>query len=756
MSPRSAQGFRPPPRGDDATRFTTGSGAHDFQQIARMYGDIHNHSHAGAPPEELYRQGLDLLHREQPEAAHQLISDAVSRGHVSAESLYYLMLSLVRRRAVDELTGSELRQIREIGRRIRAYPDDAYREAGGAILALLRGAFGLVPEQPDETATRGARSPLNAELVLKDLPAPRRDEITNHLRGIISGAEQDRLDHEEEQEIREKRMSDDREERVPLFFMHDPEPPEPLRPAPPRFGLAGPAWFALAAVACVAGLVSLARLAVLGDVAAAVPGLLLVVAGAGAALRYGLDAAWRLWRLAEEEDRRTRSVPATRRAGAARLYAGGLLPPAQTQAFHDEIYAIVRGRFDEQLEAHEDLATWRQESEIVRQNLAAELTDLYARQDRRTDAWTLDWLVQHHAAATAGAWRRGALRTSDAALRTPFTGWAAFAGGAVALLAGVALTLAAAAGESAGLAFGSVLLLCAGGYFGVRRGFGLYAERRRFAADSEEFARRHEEELRVYEWWRDYLASRRPTDSEMARWLDYDLRHLRRRAILHYDLRNSDIEAAFFVLEAAPGCLRARVRGRPQRYSDYVVRLFLLTSGGFRLRVWSLDFFTARDEGRSRQSFRYDVIGTAHLDEESVPERLRITLTNRQQIDVRVECYGRSRGGEARRLPDDLDAEQLRELALTSSGISRARDILEGVAAEGRAWFDQQRARNRERFREVLDGPGGFTDDLPDDTSHDLPDDIGSDAEDLGAPGNAGDSGNAEGSGNPGEAGKES
>ncbi len=710
MTSQPAPGFQPPPRGGaGAVHFTTGADAHHFQQIAHMHGDQHIHSHAEATPEQLYRRGRSLLDHEQPEEAHRHLSQAVSRGHATPEALYYLMLSIVRRRALDELTEDELRQLREIGRRLRGQPDDEYRAAGGALLTLLLGAFGLTPEQPDETAARGTRSSLNVELVLKDLPAPRRDEITNHLRGIISGTEQDRLDQEEEQEIREQRMGDDRERRVPLFFIPDPERPVPLRPVPPRFGPVRTVWFVLSALAGGAGLVSLARLALAGDVASAVPGLLLVAAGAAGALRYGLDAAWRLRRLAEEEDGRTRSVPATRRSGAARLYADELLPPAEAHAFHNEIQTIVRTRFDEQLagdaQAHEDLAGWQRDTEIARQNLAAELTDLYARHGRRPGAWSLDYLVQHHAAAAAHAWRAGTLRSDEAALRVPPTGWLATAAGALAVLAGAALTLPAATAESVSSALGAVLLLGAGGFFGVRHGFACYAERRRFAADREAFARRHEEELGVYDWWRAHLARWRPTDGEMARWLDYDLRHLRRQAVVQDQLRNSDIETAFFVLEGAPGCLRARVPGRPQRYSDYIVRLFVLTSGGVRLSVCTLDFFTALDQGRSRHSFRYDVIGTADLDEESVPEQLRITLGNQRRIDVAVESYGRLHGGTAGGHPGDLDATQLRELALRSSGISRARDILMGVAAEGRAWFDQQRARNRERFREVVAGP---------------------------------------------------
>lgn len=761
MNDIPAPEFRPP------QSFHAEAGSHVGQQIGTNHGDINNNYTVDpdASPEKKFETGLWYLRGGLREQAEELICEAIAKGHVSAQSLYYWSLSILSRRSVQDLSMNDMTKLstieRLLGERRRGRATDAadapYRDAADFVMTLRNDAFGKARQQglrqdTDEVASRrgeagtaagattganaanGANAPAGAASAngaaaatavaaeLDGLPDDRRSEVQDHLRAILSGVARDRLDKLEDEDIRAHRMDRRRKERVPLFFQPDPLRPVPVPTAERRPSIKDTAALVFGALLLLGGLWVAFGVMFSGSVGLAVGGLLLVLAGTTAAVRFGMDRAWSADRLRQEDRWRRNGGPATRRHAP---WAPAWDPSghsAKEADFRRTIDAIIDRRFADELTAEENRPAWHKAAAVVRSDLGAELYDLYY--DPDADPWRLDWLIQLRAHETAELWRAGRLPALPGPKRVAMSLTAGFAAGLAVLAIGLYLAGTAAGRESVGRTAGAALLLAAGGYLAVRGGYPRYAEQRRRDADRREFGRRHAHELGVYEAWRDFLAEHRPMDWEMGRWLDYDLRHLRREALQAYDLRNLDVIYDFFVVEAGDDSVRAKVRYGPARHSSYRIHLYVMTARSIRQGEWPLlDFAAATHTGRSDSAFPYDSISSVRVTrvshqltdsrEETVavqpdgslranPQADALTLDEALIIErnsghtttVRVENY-------TKLLEEAFETlDELRRLALESSGISTASRILLAVAAEGRDWFAQQRLRSSQKFAE--------------------------------------------------------
>ena len=217
----------------------------------------------------------------------------------------------------------------------------------------------------------------------------------------------------------------------------------------------------------------------------------------------------------------------------------------------------------------------------------------------------------------------------------------------------------------------------------------------------------------------------RPSDVEMARWLDYDKLYVKNLAMNTAGLANRDLIAHAILTEAGYPCMRARVLFGPLRYSRYRVTVFLLTEAGVRQVSLDLDFLDGTLSYQRRTSFRYDAVSSARVTEVEiwldsgrrsvialndahdgrqspqevnspiVSQALRLSLTDGHVVDVVIED---AVGGFLDQLREDK--ESLLELALDSSGVKNALRVLDSVAAEGRGWIQEERRR---RNRRILD-----------------------------------------------------
>jgi hypothetical protein len=249
------------------------------------------------------------------------------------------------------------------------------------------------------------------------------------------------------------------------------------------------------------------------------------------------------------------------------------------------------------------------------------------------------------------------------------------------------------------------VVLAAGGCYATGGISKILATRRHdleVAADNE---RLFAEETTGYRHWCEVLRDR-PTDPEMAGWLDLDRSYLKTAALRRCGLTNRDLIAHVVLTEGTPKALRARVIHGPMRYSRYVVMVFLLTRSGVRQVEVNLDFLNGDVHNERRTAFRYDTLASARVAEVGVRfadtspngqqsatvqrRTFNLSLLNGEKITLVVEDF------EGLADPEE-DGNRLLRIALDSSGISGALHILEAVAAEGRDWTTREHER-RERL----------------------------------------------------------
>ncbi|MFE0522981.1 hypothetical protein [Streptomyces sp. NPDC058954] len=685
---------------------------------------------ADAPPEEQFKAGVRELNSNNRISALRYLEKAFEAERTPARA-YYLMLAILSGQSFELLGEEHMERLRQVAD-LAKQPDGptggddarhAYKPAIHFVSHLLK-----LLSQPPEAAEAYART-----LTMDALPANRRSEILQHLQMIIDGVARDRLDVWDAAEVAEKRYAGDRQNRAVKFFIPDPVEPKQRIAAPTDVTSAEQA--ALIAAAALGALGMTFALAVLfrGSIGTAVLVLLTCGPGGATAMRYGMERHWLGERLADENRRHFTIPPGSQ--PWQRTWGTGAVPfnPAvfpgayriawpdpQYEDFHAEISKVITRWFNLQVSDGEGASAWTQHSTGVRLSLANELTIAYG---GTNGVVGLEWLVAMHAAYTARAWRNRTLFAYQQQLQVPPQISLAFWVGLLAFSVGALIGVGGVLSLDAGTGFLAIALLAVAGVLAGRTGYAVFAKRRTHAADVEVFGRRYSDELQVWQQWRAYLADR-PTDVEMAKWLDYDLRALRRESLNHYGLSHHEVRKYFFVTEADPGCARARNLYGPPRYSSYIIRLFLLTEGGVRQHEWTMDFITARPHREDRRSFRYDAIasvavtqigrrgvgplhnivslgneppgigpGTRPSDELILSQALELSLLNSEKLEIVIENFNNfiNRRFENR--------EQLSQLALESSGVSTALRILESVAAEGRGWFAAQRASLARRLK---------------------------------------------------------
>jgi hypothetical protein len=261
------------------------------------------------------------------------------------------------------------------------------------------------------------------------------------------------------------------------------------------------------------------------------------------------------------------------------------------------------------------------------------------------------------------------------------------------------------------IVLGSFAALTGGGRL-IVLGCTAFTDRRRYREEVDAHEKLIAEERKA---WRDekLRLADRPSDPEMAIWLDYDKDHVRLEAMRRWKLDNRDVVAHIVMSEGAEGTARARVPDGPTRYSRYIVRLFLLTYNGVRQLNVHLDFTTGAENKQTRSAFRYDAIAAAQIEEPNVwphgrrqvatPEgggpagqlprpvlrqALHLTLFDGTPVDIKAE-YQDLLTNESRH-----DREVLFDLDRQTSGAVSALRTLESVAGEGREWLKRERERS--------------------------------------------------------------
>ncbi|MBB5081798.1 hypothetical protein [Nonomuraea endophytica] len=633
--------------------------------------------------------GLNYLKGDMPRRAETLIRDAAMSGYRSSEAAYYWVLATLSDRSFDHLGPDEFTHLSAASAMAAEFPHDAWRRALNVVIELIH----CITEEEENGIPNLARFSA-AFAAYQALPKERRDEIHRHLEMILNGWIQDRVEELEAHHVQTMRLSSNRENRVWKFFEPTPTAPRQIRPPAPVLDTGK-------AVKLVSG-------ALLGGCGAV--WLVVLMAGANlltTVLALALVGAW---------------LAATIMAGLPRRLADKHAPPTWWPGGFPAAVSSSVDHWFQRAAPRDPVAArqWEWDSDPVRQKLKADLIHLYGGDHVRVGP--IRWLVRWHAADTAQQFAEGR------ALRTDSLPGAILAGNVALAIAGFIALVSAATTSFLGM-LGAGLLLGLAAALAWKDALdhlaNVFEHARTVAAAQRRFAAEQQE----YERWSMALADR-PTDAEMAAWLDYDKMMIKNLALKHYGLSNRDVIAHLSLTEGAPGCRRARVLYGPLRYSAYVVLLFLLTEGGVRQVTVDLDFFKGLTSHERRTTFRYEMIASARVTEVGVrfdhgrrhvmaredihpldlqklvhSRAFRLSLVNRQHIDVLVDNYEEGVFDRARETITFLTA-----LALDTSGVTGALRILEAVSAEGREWLAHERARRRRRlrdFRESQRFPGG-------------------------------------------------
>ncbi|MEV0554181.1 hypothetical protein AB0I27_12055 [Streptomyces sp. NPDC050597] len=682
-----------------------------------------------ATAEERLEQGVRSLRAGMRDRAEQLISEAVERSDThSPEGLYYWALSIVSRRSPEDLTDEDWHKLRHALDLLRGDPGE-YGAAGRALHELMKASVG-----PSRTGEPGSR--LDATLLLESLPDDEiRAQLKDHLRYLLRGIERDSLDSEEAGELGE-RLAKNRKERAPLFFTPDPVLQCPLPPEEPKFdpAIAG----ILGGIGAVLG-VLLLIMQIPDDLLesekavawlAFTTGCLALAFGVPEWLRSAVRSARRgEWRadpdgkvVFDQEQNPFRRQGA--RLGAVLINNKQWREEREQRAkerrktkkarFRRTVEAIVQDRFlDYEPKGSENAKQWRRHTERARQDL---IDDLTHRHWRTGAPGALDWLIQLRA-KEIGGWHvdPAHVRFEEGFRRV--RGVCALLG--VGLLAVTVVRIIPGRDPDDGVIAASLL---AGSVGAISLSALHYARVRAYRRDRKQY----EDDLLEREKWQNELTLGRPGDEQMARWYDLDQRYLRREVLAEHRMEHRDILFSFFLVEGVPGCVRAKVKNGPPRYSQYRQTFYVLTSSGVWVSAWNVDFATGEHDGRQDTVFRYDAISSVTVESVGVRsgdslreivalsedgalrdageedglvlhEALRLALHNGQRLTALLENY------EQLYDSDHEDRGQLRRLALESSGITAGFRILTALATEGRKWFAQRRQRSYQAF--VGSGP---------------------------------------------------
>ncbi|MFC4050615.1 hypothetical protein ACFOY4_13040 [Actinomadura syzygii] len=705
-------------------------------QFAYMYGNVHIYDVGeSAPPEERFDKALNLLDGAMPRRAEQLIQEAVEGGYQSHKVAYYWALAVLSGRSFDHLDNPEFESLRHASALVDPNNPDEWVEALNVITRfvnclLQQERVGMMNEQEYELSLR-----------LHDaLPEVRREELRRHLEFIMTGALQDRLEATYAAKIREYRMAGDRENRAKKFFTPIPYPPIPREPTESAITTGARVGAALGAV--IAGMSLLTAFFVIIPAAPLTALLFATGVGGGGYLLATKGIEWLViqGRIAADDSRHgkypetptayTPAKPQEDEEDDDHEWGESDRADREHRSFlrrRDAFRSVVAPFVDicfvlENPDGANKRKDWWEATKGLRDALADDIRRRYTEPDLMINE--LDWLITWHAERAKERWEKGTLREHRDGLRAQSPDGMAVLGR---FALGFGLLCGVIGLFRASLGFGLLLILLvgAGAAIGWAGGFRVQVVKQRInRAEAEWIAAEEAAEKAAFEACQAELADR-PSDAEIARWLDHDKFYIKNLAMNTCGLANRDIVAHAILTEYLAPCMKARVVFGPPRYSRYRVIVFLLTEAGVRQISVDLDFLTGTVSNQQRNNFRYDAIASARVLEVGVrfdagrrsvilmeeadkakkdkdkknveslisSQAFRLSLTGGPPIEIVVEHFDE---GFLDRLRENVDS--LFELALDNSGVRGALRVLESVAAEGREWLGQERKRRTRRM----------------------------------------------------------
>jgi hypothetical protein len=643
-------------------------------QADSIYGDVsivHVHEAPYDPPEgataeEKFRTGVKNLEGGKASEARALIWEAMMKGYDTSEARFYWLIAMLSERTIRQFSDEEISQLRSKAKQQPAIATDSWEDGTHLIFQLLE-SVGVLQANPRPDIAQ----------VFKEfdiLSKKQRDLLLPHLELFLEGPLKDRIWREERSNAESGQLSGDRKNRAWMFF-------QPV-PAEPRVTQAQPiattsteqrvAWASTGIFVVAVGFFGweLARHgAILGLLA-----YVIALAGAAVAAVTSRELRFLAERRRQKDERLRTPVRSTS------------VPPRG--GFAEKVDALFNRYAAKYVPDKDERAVWQAATAGIRKFDRDEIVTQY--RETRIPADRVAWLVRYRIRKSRDSWSSGKLYEYREQLRPMSSAVAKFrAGKAVAILSAVvaivmfrADPLADAAGTIASLA---------GGNWVWRNWLRIDLERRRFAADTEESAHRKADSYKEFMRWSDRL-KRSPSDAEMAAWLECDRTVLLGKSIDHYKLARHQVITYALLEEAGPRAKRARVRNGPMRYSRYSLIVFLLTSDGVRQMSADLRFLQGDVIEGDRLNYRYDAVASAHVSltprpsgDSRIQQKFKLTLVNGEQITAIVTDL------DPENFQQGETEQSLERATLDAASVANTLHVLEGIAAEGRAWFQERR-----------------------------------------------------------------
>ncbi|MDO3704044.1 hypothetical protein Q3W71_20465 [Micromonospora sp. C28SCA-DRY-2] len=645
-----------------------------------MTGDVHHHHHAppdpSSTPQGEFEAGVRYLDRFLLDTARKHIERAVTRGYpITARVQFYRLVALLSGRTPRQLEAEEWRRLLTIWSDPPNLDErDEWTLGLRAILRLLNA---------DDTAT-----PKAVTKELESLPPRQQGYIYNHLDGLLEGALRNKLWQKAVAQAQQHQTAGNRLDRAWKFF-------HPM-PIPPRTRKAAPAVIAMTdrvKVGTGGALLLLAtgKLTVLLAVNGEIGGLVGLYGAMAGLAAFGVAGADRHFRHSRRRAKDSELRPPRRQHTDAR--PGG---------FAGKIDRLFTRYFARYVPEGMASAQWLAETAGIRRHLRNEVVDAY--REERVDAERVAWLVRYLAGDVRTRWTQGTLTAYRQELRAPLSTWLLQITGAITLTTG--LLWAASAVFSAAVLPGTLWLALTvpTAITATRAAFRIVAERRRVVADNAYRTAEQARRMEAYHRWMARLADK-PTDTEMAAWLECDRKVITDRALQQFRLQPSQVVAHAFLESPARSARKRRAADGPWRYTHYRLLLFLLTEDGVRQIDLELDFRRAAHRDTQRLNYRFHAISAVRIDGLALDKpTFHLTLNSGETITVQVT------GTDTDPTERNDDPRPVTDLTLDASGLRQTLHVLEGVAAEGKDWVRHRREQADDRLAELSRRTSGLLD----------------------------------------------
>jgi hypothetical protein len=636
-------------------------------QAETIHGDVYTyHLSPDAPPEERFRLGVRYLDARMPNQARERIEEAVARGYETDEVRFHRLLALLSGRTLRQLGSDDFNSLSAIFGGITRLDGEGEWTAGvRSILRMLN-----------------AQTVSETDLAVKELDrlTPRlRNKILDHLGVLLNGHLEDQMWRRSVDRARAGQYAAEREDRIWKFFHPTPAQPR-VRPIQLACIPAGVLVRAVAgATAFLFAFGHLGWLLLQRGEPFPILGYLASIGGVAAFMAGGTDWHFRRQRLRTKE---AELKPKQQRSAEAP--AGG---------FARKVDRLCDRYFSRYVPRNTDRSYWLEQTAGIRRQLRDELVEIY--REQRIPADRIAYLVRYLVGDVKQRWENNTLTAHRDLLRLPLrTVTLCLAGASVVTVASL-WTVPAAVLTSPVSGTASVLLAIVSSAIARRACFHITSERRRVTTDQAEQDQQLRDRWAAFNRWQRRLANK-PSDMEMASWLECDRKILVDDAMRHYHLKPSQVIAHAFIEAPAASYKRARVSGGPWRYSRYHLLLFLLTDDGVRQVNIELDFEAGTARKTQRLNYRYDAVAAVRIDGLAAQRQtFELTLVNGGPIQVPVTESGT--GGAQ---PNE-DPRTLSQITLDASGLIHTLNVMEGIAAEGKEWIKNQRRRADHRLADL-------------------------------------------------------